>query len=122
MTQDTAAPARFIGCDVAKAGIVVFDSRDGGIRTIRNQPDDLAACATGLDHTCLAVCEATGGHEAALLSALMQAGRAAWRYPVSLWADPVPAAGPEPSLPPLATAVLVGLTPRRSRGVCSTLK
>ncbi len=79
MTQDTPAPARFIGCDVGKAGIVVFDSRDGRIRTIPNQPDDLAAFATGLDHTCLAVCEATGGHEAALLSALMQAGRAAHR-------------------------------------------
>jgi hypothetical protein len=37
MTQDTAAPARVVGCDVGKAGIVVFDSRDGGIRTIHRQ-------------------------------------------------------------------------------------
>jgi transposase len=79
MTKDTAAPTWFIGCDVGKADIVVFDSRDGRIRTIPNQPDDLAAFAASLDHACLAVCEATGGHEAALLSALVQAGRAAHR-------------------------------------------
>jgi transposase len=79
MTQDTAAPAHFIGCDVGKADIVVFDSRDGRVTTIPNQPDDLAAFAADLDHACLAVCEATGGHEVALLGALMQAGRAAHR-------------------------------------------
>jgi transposase len=79
MTPHVATPCSFIGCDVGKTNIVVFDSRDSRTRTVANRPADLAAFAAGLDHTCLAVCEATGGHEAALLSALLQAGCAAHR-------------------------------------------
>ncbi len=79
MTQDTPTPAAFIGCDVGKTAIVVFDSRDNRTRTIPNRPEDLAAFAISLDHTCLVVCEATGGHEAALLCALVSAGRIAHR-------------------------------------------
>ena len=55
-------PARFIGCDVGKTSIVVFDSRDASTRTVANKPEPLAAFAAGLDDTCLVVCEATGGY------------------------------------------------------------
>ena len=79
MTQDTTDPTRFIGCDVGKTSIVVFDSRDSRTVTVPNRPNDLAAFAASLDDTCLVICEATGGHEAALLTALIQAGRAVHR-------------------------------------------
>jgi transposase len=79
MIPQTSPPSRFIGCDVSKTSIVVFDSRDRRTTTIANRPDALAAFAAGLDDTCLVICEATGGHEAALLSALLHAGRAAHR-------------------------------------------
>ena len=67
MTTQTTAPAHFIGCDVGKTSIVVFDSRTSQTHTIPNRPADLARFATSLDDTCLALCEATGGHEDALL-------------------------------------------------------
>ncbi len=73
------APTRFIGCDVGKASVVVFDSHTGQTRTIPNKPTDLRRFAAALDTTCLAICEATGGHETALLEALLQFGRAAHR-------------------------------------------
>jgi transposase len=72
-------PARFIGCDVGKASVAVFDSRDGRRKTIANELDALTGFAAELDDTCLVVCEATGGHEAGLLAALVQAGRVAHR-------------------------------------------
>lgn len=72
-------PGRFIGCDVGKTGIVVFDSREGRIRTVPNRPDELAAFACELDQTCLVICEATGGHEAALLRAMIMAAIPAHR-------------------------------------------
>lgn len=75
----TPAPTRFIGCDVAQKTIVVFDSLDQRSTTIANTPKDLKAFAASLDNTCLVVCEATGGHEAALLHAVLSAGRAAHR-------------------------------------------
>jgi transposase len=78
MTSDT-PPTYFIGCDVGKSNIVVFDSRDGRTRTVPNRPAELAALAASLDTNGLVVCEATGGYEAALLSALVQAGRAVHR-------------------------------------------
>lgn len=67
-------PTRFIGCDVGKASIVVFDSRDGRTRTIANRRDSLTAFAAELDASCLLVCEATGGHEALVLAAALEAG------------------------------------------------
>ena len=79
MTIPTAAPDRFIGCDVGKTSVVVFDSRTSQTRSIPNRPADLARFAATLDDTCFALCEATGGHEDALLQALLQAGRAAHR-------------------------------------------
>ena len=67
MTDPAKTPVDFIGCDVGKAAIVVFDSRDTRTQSIPNQPDALAVLAKSLDPDCFVVCEATGGHEAALL-------------------------------------------------------
>lgn len=81
-TQTTApvpVPVPIIGCDVGKTSIVVFDSRTRQTRTIPNRPADLARFAATLDPTCLAICEATGGYENALLRALVNAGRPAHR-------------------------------------------
>lgn len=79
MTQTSNIPLRFIGCDVDKAKIVVHDSRDGRIRIVKNRAKDLAAFARSLDPSCLVVCEATGGYEAELLAAMLQAGIPAHR-------------------------------------------
>ncbi|MFI1401188.1 IS110 family transposase [Streptomyces sp. NPDC020681] len=63
--------SRFIGCDVGKATIAVHDAAAPRSWEIDNAPASLAAFAAALDPTCLVVCEATGGYEAALLSALL---------------------------------------------------
>ncbi|MEH3118733.1 MAG: transposase [Methylorubrum populi] len=75
----TPPPTHFIGCDVGKHAIVVFDSRAGSPRTLANTPAALAAFAARLDATGLVVCEATGGYEDALLAALLAAGIPAHR-------------------------------------------
>jgi transposase len=79
MTTQTTTPTSFIGCDVGKTTIVVFDSRTGQTLSIANRRAELEQFAKGLDDTCLAICEATGGHENTLLQALLKAGRAAHR-------------------------------------------
>lgn len=81
MTQPTthSTPTRFIGCDVGKHHIVVFDSAGGQTRQIDNKPGELAAFARALPRDCFVLCEATGGHEAALLAALTGAGTPAHR-------------------------------------------
>ena len=79
MTCTPSVPAHFIGCDVGKSSIVVFDSRDNRTRTVPNHAEPLAAFAATLDATCLAICEATGGYEAGLLQALIDAGCPAHR-------------------------------------------
>jgi transposase len=71
--------SRFIGCDVGKNDVTIFDSQDGSTRTIANEPVALAAFAAELDAACLVVCEATGGYERALLDAVTQAGHATHR-------------------------------------------
>lgn len=76
---DIDPPVAFIGCDVGKASIVVFDSRDATTRTIANEPTALAEFAATLDAGCLVICEATGGYEADLLEAVCAAGRAVHR-------------------------------------------
>jgi transposase len=79
MSLASTPAVRFIGCDVGKTAIVVFDSGSGQTRTIANQPDALARFAGELDSTCLVACEATGGYEAALLEALLDAAVPAHR-------------------------------------------
>lgn len=73
------APTCFIGCDVGKHHIVVFDSAGGQTFQIENKRGKLNAFARGLAKDCLAICEATGGHETALLEALVEAGVSAHR-------------------------------------------
>ena len=72
-------PSRFVGCDVGKLAIVVFDTGAGQTRTIPNRKADLTRFARSLDDACFVVCEATGGYEARLLQAMLAAGRAAHR-------------------------------------------
>jgi transposase len=72
-------PTRFIGCDVGKANIVVFDSATCRSQTVPNNAAALSAFALTLDPTCLVVCEATGGYEAPLLAAALLAGCPAHR-------------------------------------------
>ena len=79
MTDETTMPARFIGCDVGKADIHLFDSRDERSFRLPNEPEELARFANSLDPDCLVICEATGGYEAALLDAVTQAGHAIHR-------------------------------------------
>jgi len=75
----SSSPRFFIGCDVGKAHVVVFDSRTRQTSILDNSPAALAAFAATLCDDCLVVCEATGRYEAALLDALAQAGRSAHR-------------------------------------------
>lgn len=75
----TTAPARFIGCDVGKKEIVVFDSLSNRVTSLANSPEALAGLAAGLEGDVLVICEATGGHEAMLLEALVAARRPAHR-------------------------------------------
>ena len=79
MSVFTIPEPRFIGCDVGKTSIVVFDGATSRTQIINNQPEDLASFACGLDKHCFVVCEATGGYEADLLTALTAAGIPAHR-------------------------------------------
>ena len=72
-------PARLIGCDVGKASITIFDSTSGQTRAVPNRAPDLRRLARQLGPSCLVVCEATGGYEARLLDAMLQAGVPAHR-------------------------------------------
>lgn len=70
---------RVFGCDVGQDTLVVFDSQTGQYTELANQPAALAAFVTTLGPDSLVVCEATGGHEAALLAATVEAGVPAHR-------------------------------------------
>lgn len=72
-------PSRFIGCDVGMNEIAVFDSVTQASTRLANVPEILAEFAASLDEDVLVICEATGGYEAALLEALVAAGRAVHR-------------------------------------------
>jgi transposase len=79
MSHSATPVSRFIGCDVGKTAIVVFDSLNGRTRSIANEPRALMEFAAELDATCFVVCEATGGYEGGLLAALFDAGVCAHR-------------------------------------------
>ena len=94
MPLGSKTPCRVIGCDVGKKSIAICDSGGRETGLIDNTPLTLATLAASLDATYFVVCEATGGHEAALLNAMVDAcarglgsiqvccaasaGRAAW--------------------------------------------
>jgi transposase len=71
--------SRFVGCDVGKTNIVVFEAANGRTRSLANEPQALSDFAARLDATCFVVCEATGGYEGDLLAALLAAGVPAHR-------------------------------------------
>jgi transposase len=79
MTTHTKTPSRFIGCDVGKREIAIFDSVTGKSRTVTNSKEALDAFASELDPGALVICEATGGYEATLLAALSAHSRDAHR-------------------------------------------
>jgi transposase len=79
MSHPATPVSRFIGCDVGKTAIVVFDAAAGRADTIANEPQALSDFAASLEATCFVVCEATGGYEGALLAALLAAGVPAHR-------------------------------------------
>jgi hypothetical protein len=56
MISPAKTPVVFIGCDVGKASIIVFDSRGTHTRSVRNRAEDLALFAASLDPTCFVVC------------------------------------------------------------------
>jgi transposase len=72
-------PTRIIGCDVGKSAVVIFDTQSGACRTVPNRKPDLLRLARTLGPDCLVVCEATGGYEAKLLSAMIAASVPAHR-------------------------------------------
>ena len=74
MPLGSKTPCRVIGCDVGKKSIAICDSGGRETGLIDNTPLTLATLAASLDATCFVVCEATGGHEAALLNAMVDAG------------------------------------------------
>lgn len=77
--QSSARFSRGLGCDVAKAEIVIFDTASDKTSKLANTPAALAAFAATLGQNCLVICEATGGYENALLDALLAVGIAAHR-------------------------------------------
>lgn len=80
MTDPTTdVPTRFVGCDVGKKTITVFDSATGRTVDLPNTMQALDELAARLDPACLVICEATGGYEALLLDACARAGLAVHR-------------------------------------------
>lgn len=79
MSHLTNPVTRFIGCDVGKASITVFDSATRTTRDLPNTREALGELATTLDAASLVICEATGGHEALLLDAVIRSGHAVHR-------------------------------------------
>lgn len=75
----TDVPTRFVGCDVGKKAITVFDSATGKTVDLPNTTQALDDLAASLDPACLVICEATGGYEALLLDACSRAGLAVHR-------------------------------------------
>lgn len=63
----------FLGFDVSKDSITVFDSRTGQCSELANRPASIARFLRAYDRRTYAVCEPTGGYEFLLLEALQQA-------------------------------------------------
>jgi transposase len=79
MSYSATPVSRFIGCDVGKTNIVVFDAASNRTYSIANQVEALAEFAATCDARCFVVCEATGGYEADLLAILLAGGIPAHR-------------------------------------------
>lgn len=68
-----------LGADVAKASVVLFDSRTGRSWSAPNDPEALRQALGAFAEAQLLVCEATGGYEAHLLDAAIGLGLPAHR-------------------------------------------
>ena len=68
-----------LGCDVGKDSITIFDTASAMYRTVPNTPKDIKAFVKKQGRGVLLICEATGGHETALLQAASAAGLQAVR-------------------------------------------
>ena len=79
MSPSVMPPSQVIGCDVGKDTVVAFDSLTGRTTELTNRLEALKAFVAGLPQTSFLVCEATGGYEAALLLAAVEAGVPAHR-------------------------------------------
>lgn len=79
LTPTPIPPTAVLGCDVGKDTIVTFHSGTGQSKTVRNRLADLQALTASLEEGCLVVCESTGGYEADLLQAALDADRPAHR-------------------------------------------
>lgn len=79
MSDSTTAHGPVLGCDVSQDAVVVYDPRTGQHRSLVNEAGALAAFVAELPRDALLVCEATGGHETALLEAALDAGVPAHR-------------------------------------------
>ena len=104
MSHAATPVSRFIGCDVGKTAIVVFEATSGRTRSIANEPQALSDFASRLDPTCFVVCEATGGYEGDLLGRLARRRRSRLTAPTPARSRPSSArsersAKPTPSTP-----------------------
>jgi transposase len=79
MFRSTTIDLAVFGCDVGAEEIVVFDSLNLQTRRIANDREALSGWAAGLPAEAFVVCEATGGYEVRLLTALAAAGIQAHR-------------------------------------------
>ena len=73
------APASIIGIDVAKASVTIFDAASGRCWRVANTAQALREALQPLANRTLAVCEATGGYERAVLEAACALGLAIHR-------------------------------------------
>ncbi len=79
MTVAEKTYVRFLGCDVGKDSVVIFDSAGACSQTVPNDVGSLRGFLRRFDAASLVVCEATGGHEKALLEASVASGLPAHR-------------------------------------------
>ena len=79
MSTNVISSPRIIGCDVGKTTVTVFEPFTGRTFDLTNSVEALTAFAAALPPGCLVICEATGGYEAALLTATATAGVPAHR-------------------------------------------
>lgn len=79
MTDKAATRQRVLGIDVSCHRVTLYDEATGRTHDIANDAESLHEALAGFTGHTLAVCEATGGHEDALLAALHVLGIPAHR-------------------------------------------
>lgn len=77
--SDLNALTGFVGVDVAKLTVTIFDASTGYCRSLRNTPQALREALQQMTDRTLFVCEATGGYERALLETAFALGLAIHR-------------------------------------------